>query len=46
MELIEMIGWIVVGFAPMLGGLEIVSKTRKYKGKIVLRREVRGELNI
>jgi hypothetical protein len=42
MELIEMIGWIVLGFVPMLGGLELVSRKLRHKGKIVLRTEMRG----
>jgi hypothetical protein len=42
MELIEMIGWIVLGFVPMLGGLELVSRKLTDKGKIVLRTEMRG----
>jgi hypothetical protein len=29
MELIEMIGWIGIGFVPMLAGLQVISKTRK-----------------
>ena len=42
MELIEMIGWIVLGFVPMLGGRNIVSRKLTHKGKIVLRTEMRG----
>jgi hypothetical protein len=42
MELIEMIGWIVLGFVPMLGGLELVGRKLTHKGKIVLRTERRG----
>ena len=37
-----MIGWVVVGFVPMLGGLELVSRKLRHKGKIVLRTEMRG----
>jgi hypothetical protein len=37
MELIEIIGWIALGFVPMLGGLEIVSRKVQNRGKIVLR---------
>jgi hypothetical protein len=42
MELIETIGWIVLGFVPMLGGLELVSRNLRYREKIVLRTEMRG----
>jgi len=31
MELVEMIVWVAVGFAPMLGGLELASRIRKHK---------------
>jgi hypothetical protein len=37
MELIEIIGWIALGFVPMLGGLEIVNRKVQNRGKIVLR---------
>jgi hypothetical protein len=37
MELIEIIGWIALGFVPMLGDLEIVSRKVQNRGKIVLR---------
>jgi hypothetical protein len=42
MELIEMIGWVVMGFAPMLGGLELASRKLRHREKIVLRTEMRG----
>jgi hypothetical protein len=42
MELIEIIGWIALGFVPMLGGLEIVSRKVQNRGKIVLRTYLRG----
>jgi hypothetical protein len=42
MELIEIIGWIALGFVPMLGGLEIVSRKVQNRGKIVLRTYQRG----
>jgi hypothetical protein len=42
MELIEMIGWLVLGFVPMLGGLELASRKRRHREKIVLRTEMRG----
>jgi hypothetical protein len=42
MELIEIIGWIVLGFVPMFGGLELVSRKLKDTGKIVLRIDFRG----
>jgi hypothetical protein len=37
MELIEIVGWIALGFVPMLGGLEITSRKLQNRGKIVLR---------
>jgi len=43
MELIEMIAWVVSGFVPMLGGLELVSRKLRHREKIVLRTEMRGE---
>jgi hypothetical protein len=42
MEIIEMFGWIVLGFVPMLGGLEIASRKFGHTGKIVLRSAVVG----
>jgi hypothetical protein len=42
MELIEIIGWIVLGFVPMFAGLEIVSSKLKDRGKIALRIDIRG----
>ncbi len=46
MELVEMIVWVAVGFAPMLGGLELVSRTRKHKVKLAPRHGIREELNM
>ena len=37
-----MIGWVVVGFVPMLGGLELVSRKLRHREKIVLGTEMRG----
>jgi len=37
MELIEIIGWIALGFVPMLGGLEITGRKIHDRGKMVLR---------
>ena len=37
-----MIGWVVVGFVPMLGGLELVSRKLRHREKIVLRTQMRG----
>jgi hypothetical protein len=37
MEIIEIIGWIALGFVPMLGGLEIASRKLHDRGKMVLR---------
>jgi hypothetical protein len=42
MEIIEMVGWIVLGFVPMLGGLEIASRKFGHTGKIVLRSAMVG----
>jgi hypothetical protein len=42
MELIEIIGWIALGFVPMLGGLEVVSRKVHDRGKLVLRTYIRG----
>jgi hypothetical protein len=42
MELIEMVGWVVMGFVPMLGGLELVSRKLRRREKIALRTEMRG----
>ena len=44
MELVEMTVWIVVGFAPMLGGLELVSRIRKYKVKLAPGHELRRKV--
>ncbi|HET7242291.1 MAG TPA: hypothetical protein VFI64_03025 [Nitrososphaeraceae archaeon] len=41
MELIEMIGWVVAGFVPMLGGLELANRKLRHREKIVLRTEMR-----
>jgi hypothetical protein len=37
MELIEIIVWFVVGFAPTLGGLELISRKLRLGEKIELR---------
>ena len=37
-----MIGWVVMGFVPMLGGLESVGRKLRHREKIVLRTEMRG----
>ena len=37
-----MIGWIVLGFVPMLGGLNLASRKLTHRGKIVLRTEMKG----
>ena len=37
-----MIGWVVIGFVPMLGVLELVSRKLRHRKKIVLRTEMRG----
>jgi hypothetical protein len=42
MELIEIIGWIALGFVPMLGGLEVASRKLQNRGKIVLRTYAKG----
>jgi len=42
MELVEMTVCIVVGFAPMLGGLELVSRIRKHKVKLDPGHELKG----
>ena len=42
MELIQIIGWIALGFVPMLGGLEIASRKLQYRDKIVLRTYIKG----
>ncbi|HEY7081210.1 MAG TPA: hypothetical protein VH500_16045 [Nitrososphaeraceae archaeon] len=44
METIEMLGWIAIGFVPMLGALEITSrKIRKIKTDTkILRKEIIG----
>ena len=44
MELVEMTVWIVVGFAPMLGGLELVSRIRKHKVKLAPGHELRRKV--
>ena len=31
MELIEMIAWVVIGFGPVFGGLELASKVDYYE---------------
>jgi hypothetical protein len=42
MELIELVGWIALGFVPMLGGLEIASRKLQNRAKTVLRTYIRG----
>ena len=42
MELVEMIVWVAVGFAPMMGGLELVSRIRKHKVKLAPGHELKG----
>lgn len=42
MELIEILGWIALGFVPMLGVLEIASRKFAKTGKMVLRTELIG----
>jgi len=44
MEIIEMLGWIALGFVPMLGALEITSRNiRKTRTDTkVLRKEIIG----
>lgn len=37
MELIEIIGWLALGFVPMLVGLEIASRKMHDRGRMVLR---------
>jgi len=47
MEFIEMIGWVVMGFVPMLGGLELVNRKLGKREKIVTRTEMsRGKYPI
>jgi hypothetical protein len=42
MELIEMIAWVVIGFGPMFGALEIASKKLVNVDRITLKIDVRG----
>jgi hypothetical protein len=45
MEIIEMLGWIVLGFVPMLGGLQLASRKFGHAGKIVMKaRMIGGEI--
>ena len=37
-----MIGWVVMGFVAMLGGLELVSCKLRHREKIALRPKMRG----
>ncbi len=37
-----MIAWIMMGFVPMLGGLELTSRKLRNSGKMALRTEIRG----
>ena len=46
MELVEMVVWVALGFAPMLGGLELVSRTRKHKVKLTPGHGISGESNM
>lgn len=46
MELVEMIVWVALGFAPMLGGLELASRMRKYKVMLAPRHGIIGESNM
>ena len=41
MQLVEMFVWVAVGLSPMLGGLELVSRTRKHKVKLAPGHEIR-----
>jgi hypothetical protein len=34
MEILEYVGWIVLGFMPMLGGLELVSRIVARRAKL------------
>ena len=43
MELVEMTVWIVVGFAPMLRGIELVNRIRKRKVKFTSGHEIKKE---
>jgi hypothetical protein len=38
MELIEMIAWIMMGFVPMFGALELTSRKLRNTGRIALRK--------
>jgi len=42
MELIEIIAWVVIGFVPMFGGLELASRKLRNTGRMVLRADIRG----
>jgi hypothetical protein len=47
MELIEMLGWVVLGFVSTLGGLEFMARKLADRGKMILRTDLRvggGEL--
>jgi hypothetical protein len=49
MEIIEMIGWIALGFSPMFAALEIVGKklpSRKAARMVVLKSEKGGDTTI
>ncbi len=37
-----MIGWVVMGFVPLLGGLELVSRKLRHREKIFLKTQMRG----
>jgi hypothetical protein len=42
MELIEMLGWVALGFVPMFGILEIASRKLAKTGRTVSRTEIVG----
>jgi len=42
MELIEMIAWVLMGFVPTLGGLELASRKLRNAGRMVLRTDIGG----
>jgi len=42
MELIEMIAWVLIGFVPMFGGLELASRKLRNTGRMMLRTNIRG----
>jgi hypothetical protein len=42
MELIEMVAWVVIGFGPMFGALDIASKKQVNVDRMALKIDVRG----